>query len=128
MIIREKTRRAASPLPGVSLAKASSSPLRHSTVALASAAAAQIELRRQTGGFNLLSAKEVQPGVLVFRLRDQTGRANFIGCNADHHSLAFGRVGGTALNHVAFDIGDLDGEMRAAGRMKRDDTTLIALW
>ena len=43
-------------------------------VALASAAAAQIELRRQTGGFNLLSAKEVQPGVLVFRLRDQTPR------------------------------------------------------
>ena len=45
-------------------------------VALASAAAAQIELRRQTGGFNLLSAKEVQPGVLVFRLRDQTPSAN----------------------------------------------------
>lgn len=44
-------------------------------VALASAATAQIELRRQTGGFNLLSAKEVQPGVLVFRLRDQTPSA-----------------------------------------------------
>jgi hypothetical protein len=44
-------------------------------VALASAAAAQIELRQQTGGFNLLSAKEVQPGVLVFRLRDQTRSA-----------------------------------------------------
>ena len=41
-------------------------------VALASATAAQLELRRQTGGFSLLSAKEVQPGVLVFRLRDQT--------------------------------------------------------
>jgi len=41
-------------------------------VALASAAAAQIELRKQTGGFNLLSAKEVRPGILVFRLRDQT--------------------------------------------------------
>jgi hypothetical protein len=41
-------------------------------VALASAAASQMELRRQTGGFSLLSAKEVQPGVLVFRLRDQT--------------------------------------------------------
>lgn len=41
-------------------------------VALASATDAQIELRQQTGGFNLLSAKEVQPGVLVFRLRDQT--------------------------------------------------------
>ncbi|NYF90356.1 hypothetical protein RBB79_12245 [Tunturiibacter empetritectus] len=44
-------------------------------VALAPAAAAQIELRNQTGGFNLLSAKEVQPGVLVFRLRDQTPAA-----------------------------------------------------
>jgi hypothetical protein len=41
-------------------------------VALGSATAAQMELRRQTGGFTLLSAKEVQPGVLVFRLRDQT--------------------------------------------------------
>jgi hypothetical protein len=45
-------------------------------VALASAAAAQIQLRQQTGGFSLLSAKEVQPGVLVFRLRDQTPSAN----------------------------------------------------
>src|ERR1700761_3102196 len=44
-------------------------------VALSSAAAAQIELRKQTGGFTLLSAKEVQPGVLVFRLRDQTPSA-----------------------------------------------------
>ena len=34
-----------------------------------------MELRRQTGGFSLLSAKEVQPGVLVFRLRDQTPSA-----------------------------------------------------
>jgi hypothetical protein len=41
-------------------------------VALASATGAQMELRRQTGGFLLLSAKEVLPGVLVFRLRDQT--------------------------------------------------------
>jgi hypothetical protein len=44
--------------------------------ALASAAAAQMELRQQTGGYSLLSAKEVQPGVLVFRLRDQTPLAN----------------------------------------------------
>ncbi len=44
--------------------------------ALAAAAAAQMELRQQTGGFSLLSAKEVQPGVLVFRLRDQTPSAN----------------------------------------------------
>ncbi|QEE27164.1 hypothetical protein FTW19_03520 [Terriglobus albidus] len=33
--------------------------------------AAQMDLREQTGGFALLSAKEVQPGVLVFRLQSQ---------------------------------------------------------
>jgi len=46
---------------------------------VAPAAAAQIELRQQTGGFALLSAKEVQPGVLVFRLRDQTTQAEVLG-------------------------------------------------
>ena len=35
-------------------------------------AEAQMELRRATGGLSLLSAKEVAPGVLVFRMRDQT--------------------------------------------------------
>jgi len=49
------------------------------TLALAPSAAAQIELRRQTGGFALLSAKEVQPGVLVFRLRDQTTQTEALG-------------------------------------------------
>ena len=44
-------------------------------IALASTAASQMELRQQTGGFSLLSAKEVQSGVLVFRLRDQTPSA-----------------------------------------------------
>jgi hypothetical protein len=43
--------------------------------ALTSAAAAQRDLRQQTGGYTLLSAKEVQPGVVVFRLRDQTPEA-----------------------------------------------------
>jgi len=43
--------------------------------AAAATAAAQMELREQTGGFSLLSAKEVQPGLIVFRLRDQTPEA-----------------------------------------------------
>jgi hypothetical protein len=37
----------------------------------AAAVAAQIEIRKQTGGLNLLSAREIQPGLLVFRMRDQ---------------------------------------------------------
>ncbi len=45
-------------------------------VALASVTAAQLELRQQTGGFSLLSAKEAMPGVVVFRLRDQTPASN----------------------------------------------------
>lgn len=57
--------------------------------------------------------------VLGFRLRDKTARSNFLGCNADHHSLAFGRLGGTALNHVAFEVPSLDGVMRAVGRLKK---------
>lgn len=35
------------------------------------AASAQLALRMQTGGFRLLSAKEIEPGLIVFRLRDQ---------------------------------------------------------
>ena len=45
------------------------------TISLGPATAAQMELRRRTGGFSLLSAKEVLPGVLVFRLHDQTPNA-----------------------------------------------------
>ncbi len=44
--------------------------------AASSTADVQMALRVQTGGYNLLSAREVQPGVLVFRLRDQTPAAN----------------------------------------------------
>ncbi len=36
----------------------------------------QLALRQQTGGFTLISAKEVQPGLLVFRLRDQSPAGN----------------------------------------------------
>ena len=35
-----------------------------------------LALRATNGGFNLLSAREVQPGLLVFRLRDQTPDGN----------------------------------------------------
>lgn len=39
-------------------------------------ATAQMELREATGGYRLLSAREAAPGVLVFRLRDQTPEGN----------------------------------------------------
>lgn len=52
--------------------QANAAALDHTLPNAASAVAAQMSLRQQTGGFNLLSAKEIQPGILVFRLRDQT--------------------------------------------------------
>ena len=39
---------------------------------LSSAAFEQIELRKKTSGLDVISAAEVRPGILVFRLRDQT--------------------------------------------------------
>ncbi|WP_263417328.1 hypothetical protein [Terriglobus albidus] len=53
--------------------QASAADLANAVPTLASddVVAAQMDLREQTGGFALLSAKEVQPGVLVFRLHSQ---------------------------------------------------------
>jgi hypothetical protein len=46
----------------------------------ARAAEAQLALRKQTGGFTLLAAKEVAPGLLVFRLHDETpAETEFLG-------------------------------------------------
>ena len=56
---------------------------------------------------------------LGFRVRDESKSMFFLGCNSDHHSLAFTRMGNTALNHVAFEVRDMDALMRNAGRMKR---------
>lgn len=57
---------------------------------------------------------------LGFRLRDQTKMMDFLGCNADHHSIAVARIGNTSLNHVAFEVADIDGVMRASGRLKQN--------
>jgi hypothetical protein len=65
-------------------------------------AAAQMELRRQTGGFNVLSAKEVQPGVLVFRLSDQTPLGNeFLGTLWVRPESSPAAVGSFSLQAVA---------------------------
>ena len=45
----------------------------HSTVA------AQLDLRRHTGGLALLSAREIGRGLMVFRMRDQTTQTEVLG-------------------------------------------------
>jgi catechol 2,3-dioxygenase-like lactoylglutathione lyase family enzyme len=65
-----------------------------------------------------LAERELFTALLGFRLRDETRGMDFLGCNADHHSLAFTRFGGTRLNHIAFDLPNIDAVMRGAGRLK----------
>jgi len=57
---------------------------------------------------------------LGFRLSDQTKKMRFLSCNTDHHSVVLGFSGGTTLNHVAFEMPDLEAVMRGAGRMRDD--------
>jgi catechol 2,3-dioxygenase-like lactoylglutathione lyase family enzyme len=55
---------------------------------------------------------------LGFKLSDQTRQFRFIRCNADHHSLVLGFNDNANLNHIAFEMPDLDSVMRGIGRMR----------
>ncbi len=57
---------------------------------------------------------------LGFTLTDTTRRLRFLSCNSDHHSVVLGFAGGPTLNHIAFEVPDLDSVMRGAGRMRLD--------
>jgi catechol 2,3-dioxygenase-like lactoylglutathione lyase family enzyme len=57
--------------------------------------------------------------VLGFTLIDETGALSFFHAdNRDHNSMVVGRHGRPTLNHVAYDMPDLDSVMRGAGRMR----------
>ena len=55
---------------------------------------------------------------LGFRLSDETVMARFVRCDRNHNALVIGTKGPTTLNHVAFEMPDLDSVMRGAGRMR----------
>ncbi len=57
---------------------------------------------------------------LGFTNTDTTRRLRFLACNSDHHSVVLGLTGGPTLNHIAFEVPDLDSVMRGAGRMRLD--------
>lgn len=56
--------------------------------------------------------------VLGFKLSDRTRIMDFIRCNSDHHSLSFAVGQAATLNHIAFQMPDLESVMRGAGRLK----------
>ncbi|SFU21116.1 VOC family protein [Sedimentitalea nanhaiensis] len=58
--------------------------------------------------------------VLGFKVSDYSAdQMVFLRCSSDHHSIALVRAKYPAINHVAFELPDLDSYMRAIGRMKQ---------
>jgi catechol 2,3-dioxygenase-like lactoylglutathione lyase family enzyme len=58
--------------------------------------------------------------VLGFKLSDSTQMMEFLRCSADHHSIAVFRNNGPSLNHVAYEVPNIDGLMRGSGRLKKN--------
>jgi 2,3-dihydroxy-p-cumate/2,3-dihydroxybenzoate 3,4-dioxygenase len=55
---------------------------------------------------------------LGFRLSDRTRHMSFVRCNRVHHCIAYARAGFASLNHIAFEMADVDGVMRGIGRLR----------
>jgi catechol 2,3-dioxygenase-like lactoylglutathione lyase family enzyme len=58
--------------------------------------------------------------VLGFKHTDSTRMMDFLRCCSDHHSIALFRANGPSLNHVAYELPNIDGLMRGAGRVKQN--------
>jgi 2,3-dihydroxy-p-cumate/2,3-dihydroxybenzoate 3,4-dioxygenase len=61
--------------------------------------------------------------VLGFRVSDRTKGMVFVRCNEAHHSTAFARAGFASLNHIAFEMEDLEAVMRGIGRLRDHQMT-----
>ncbi len=58
--------------------------------------------------------------VLGFKHSDSTRMMDFVRCCSDHHSIALFRANGPSLNHVAYEVPNIDGLMRGTGRLKQN--------
>lgn len=56
--------------------------------------------------------------LLNFKVSDRTKGMVFVRCNDSHHSTAFARAGFSSLNHIAFEMQDVDAVMRGIGRLR----------
>ena len=69
---------------------------------------------------------DVAEAVLGFRVSDRTKGMVFVRCNDAHHSIAFARAGYSSLNHIAFEMRDVDAVMRGVGRLR--DHAMTPAW
>lgn len=57
--------------------------------------------------------------VLGFKVSDWSeDQMVFLRCHTDHHSIALNRADHASVNHVAFEVPDMDAYMRGIGRLK----------
>lgn len=63
---------------------------------------------------------------LGFKVSDRTKGMVFVRCGRTHHSIAFARAGYSSLNHIAFEMEDVDGVMRGIGRLR--DAGMRPVW
>ncbi len=64
------------------------------------------------------AAERFATSQLGFRVSDRTRHMTFLRCNRTHHCIAYARAGYASLNHVAFEMADVDGVMRGIGRLR----------
>jgi len=64
------------------------------------------------------AAERFATAQLGFRVSDRTRHMTFLRCNNVHHCIAYARAGYSSLNHVAFEMADVDGVMRGIGRLR----------
>ena len=55
---------------------------------------------------------------LGFKVADRTAHMRFLRCNRKHHCVAYAKAATPSLNHIAFEMKDVDAVMRGIGRMR----------
>ena len=63
---------------------------------------------------------------LRFKVSDRTAHMRFVRCNRKHHALAYARSDAASLNHIAFEMRDMDAVMRGIGRLR--DAGFDCVW
>ncbi len=65
------------------------------------------------------AAVEFWTSVLGFRISDWSeDQMVFLRCNSQHHSIAFNRAEWTSVNHIAYNLPDIDSFMKSIGRLR----------
>ena len=67
---------------------------------------------------NREAATRVLIDVFGFKLSDRTRVMNFLRCDELHHVVAYADSGQPSLNHIAFEMKDIDSILRGMGRLK----------